>query len=177
MGELSWLLTVYELSFLLFGVKEAAQVEDDGQKEHEAGHGDDRHRLLAGDGAHETLAPESAGHIHLPTKVANIRQAEAAEVLHTQSRGGQDWFLFLFYFEIPSFISNYGSHEINIVKKKSVLFAPVFANPTYRILDVDTHGLVLLLLAVDLVQQSVRVLAVPAQLRAIPLRGDSEERK
>lgn len=74
MGELSWLLTVYELSFLLFRVKEAAQVEDDGQKEHEAGHGDDRHRLLTGDGTHETLTPESAGHIHLPTKVPDIRQ-------------------------------------------------------------------------------------------------------
>ena len=39
---------MYELAFLLFRVKEAAQVEDDGQKEHEAGHGDDRNRLLAG---------------------------------------------------------------------------------------------------------------------------------
>lgn len=49
MGKLSLLLTVYELAFLLFRVKEAAQVEDDWQKEHEAGHGDDRHRLLTGD--------------------------------------------------------------------------------------------------------------------------------
>lgn len=74
MGELSWLLTVYELAFLLFRVKEAAQVEDDGQKEHEAGHGDDRHRLLTGDGTIEVLTPESAGHVHLQTKVPNIRQ-------------------------------------------------------------------------------------------------------
>ena len=65
MGELSWLLTVYELAFLLFRVKEAAQVEDDGQKEHEAGHGDDRHRLLTGDGAVVILTPQSAGHVHL----------------------------------------------------------------------------------------------------------------
>lgn len=74
MGELSWLLTVYELAFLLFRVKEAAQVEDDGQKEHEAGHGDDRHRLLTGDRTIEVLTPESAGHIHLHAKVPNIRQ-------------------------------------------------------------------------------------------------------
>lgn len=65
MGELSWLLTVYELAFLLFGVKEAAQVEDDGQKEHEAGHSDDRHRLLTGDGAVVVLTPQPAGHVHL----------------------------------------------------------------------------------------------------------------
>lgn len=65
MGELSWLLTVYELAFLLFRVKEAAQVEDDGQKEHEAGHGDDRHRLLAGVGTIEILTPQSACHVHL----------------------------------------------------------------------------------------------------------------
>lgn len=68
MGELSWLLTVYELAFLLFRVKEAAQVEDDGQKEHEAGHGDDRHRLLTGDGTIKFLTPEYAGHIHLQPK-------------------------------------------------------------------------------------------------------------
>lgn len=65
MGELSWLLTVYELAFLLFRVKEAAQVEDDGQKEHEAGHGDDRNILCPGEGTIEILAPQSAGHIHL----------------------------------------------------------------------------------------------------------------
>ena len=41
MAELSRLLTVYELEFLLFRVKVAAQVEDDGQKEHEARDGDD----------------------------------------------------------------------------------------------------------------------------------------
>lgn len=82
MGELSWLLTVYELAFLLFRVKEAAQVEDDGQKEHEAGHGDDRHRLLTGDGTIEVLTPESAGHIHLQTKVPNIRQTWADRKIH-----------------------------------------------------------------------------------------------
>lgn len=65
MGELSWLLTVYELAFLLFRVKEAAQVEDDGQKEHEAGHGDDRHILLEGERAVEVFTPAFAGHIHL----------------------------------------------------------------------------------------------------------------
>lgn len=65
MGELSWLLTVYELAFLLFRVKEAAQVEDDWQKEHEAGHGDDRHRLLSGEGTFESLTPQFAGHVHL----------------------------------------------------------------------------------------------------------------
>lgn len=68
MGELSWLLTVYELAFLLFRMKEAAQVEDDGQKEHEAGHSDDRHHLLTVDGTVETLAPESAGRVHLKAK-------------------------------------------------------------------------------------------------------------
>lgn len=68
MAELSWLLTVYELAFLLFRVKEAAQVEDDGQKEHEAGHSDDRHRLLTGDGTSE-ITPKSAGQIHLKQKV------------------------------------------------------------------------------------------------------------
>lgn len=47
MAELSWLLTVYELAFLLFRVKEAAQVEDDGQKKHKTGHSNDRNRLLA----------------------------------------------------------------------------------------------------------------------------------
>lgn len=72
MGELSWLLTVYELAFLLFEVKEAAQVEDDGQKEHEAGDGDDRHRLLTGEGTIESLTPQFAGHIHLKqSKVPN----------------------------------------------------------------------------------------------------------
>lgn len=65
MDELSWLLTVYELAFLLFRVKEAAQVEDDGQKEHEAGHGDDRHRLGAGDGTVEAFTPESVRRVHL----------------------------------------------------------------------------------------------------------------
>lgn len=65
MAKLSWLLTVYELAFLLFGVKEAAQVEDDGQKEHEAGDRDDRHRLLATQGTNKALTPQSAGQIHL----------------------------------------------------------------------------------------------------------------
>lgn len=65
MPELSWLLTVYELAFFLFRVKEAAQVEDDGQEEHEAGHSDDGHRLLPGQGAVEVLAPQLAGHVHL----------------------------------------------------------------------------------------------------------------
>lgn len=55
---------VYELAFLLFRVKEAAQVEDDGQKEHEAGHGDDRHRLLSREGTIEFLTPQSSSHIH-----------------------------------------------------------------------------------------------------------------
>lgn len=64
-GELSGLLTVYELAFLLFRVKEAAQVEDDGQKEHEAGHGDDGHRLLPGEGTFEVFTPQPAGHVHL----------------------------------------------------------------------------------------------------------------
>lgn len=49
---------------------------------------------------------------------------------------------------------------------------PLSGNSTYRILYVDTHGLVLLLLAIDLIQLSVLVLTVPAQLRAIPLRED-----
>lgn len=44
--ELGWLLTVYELAFLLFRVKKTAQVKDDGQKEHETGHSNDRNRLL-----------------------------------------------------------------------------------------------------------------------------------
>lgn len=57
-------LGVYELAFLLFRVKEAAQVEDDGQKEHEAGHGDDRHILLEGERAVEVFTPAFAGHIH-----------------------------------------------------------------------------------------------------------------
>lgn len=57
MVESSWLLTVYELAFLLFRVKEAAQVEDDGQEEHEAGHGDDGHRLLTRQRTVESLAP------------------------------------------------------------------------------------------------------------------------
>lgn len=65
MDELSWLLTVYELAFLLFRMKEAAQVEDNGQKEHEAGHGDDRHRLLSGDGTIEAFTPESASCVNL----------------------------------------------------------------------------------------------------------------
>lgn len=55
---------MYELAFLLFRVKEAAQVEDNGQKEHEAGHGEDRHRLLTGDGTVEAFTPEPAGHVH-----------------------------------------------------------------------------------------------------------------
>lgn len=65
MDSLSWLLTVYELAFLLFWVKEAAQVEDNGQKEHEAGNGDDGHCLLSGDGTIEAFAPESASCVHL----------------------------------------------------------------------------------------------------------------
>lgn len=56
---------MYELAFLLFRVKVAAQVEDNGQKEHEAGQGDDRHRLLTGDGTVEALTPQPAGHVHL----------------------------------------------------------------------------------------------------------------
>lgn len=68
MDELSGLLTVYELAFLLFRVKEAAQVEDNGEKEHEAGHGDDRHRLLTGDGTIEAFTPEPAGRVHLKQK-------------------------------------------------------------------------------------------------------------
>lgn len=55
---------MYELAFLLFRVKEAAQVEDDGQKDHEAGHSDDSHRLLTREGTIEILTPQSAGHIH-----------------------------------------------------------------------------------------------------------------
>lgn len=55
---------MYELAFLLFRVKEAAQVEDDGQKEHEAGHSDDGHILFPGEGTIEILTPQSAGHIH-----------------------------------------------------------------------------------------------------------------
>lgn len=65
MDGLSWLLTVYELAFLLFRVKEAAQVEDDGQEEHEAGHGDDRHCLRTGDGAVEAFTPEPVRRVHL----------------------------------------------------------------------------------------------------------------
>lgn len=55
---------MYELAFLLFRVKEAAQVEDDGQKKHEAGHSDDRHRLLTGEGTIVSLTPQFAGYIH-----------------------------------------------------------------------------------------------------------------
>lgn len=67
MAELSRLLTVYELEFLLFRVKVAAQVEDDGQKEHEAGHGDDGDGLgPRGDAV--VLTPEPAGHVHLDRK-------------------------------------------------------------------------------------------------------------
>lgn len=78
MSKLSWLLTVYELAFLLFRVKEAAQVEDDGQKEHEAGHGDDRHRLLSREGTIEFLTPQSSSHIHLKRgKVPNATEAWA----------------------------------------------------------------------------------------------------
>lgn len=54
----------YELAFLLFGVKEATQVEDDRQKEHETGHCNDGDRLFPGERAIEILAPQSAGHIH-----------------------------------------------------------------------------------------------------------------
>lgn len=80
--ELSWLLTVYELAFLLFRVKEAAQVEDDGQKEHEAGHGDDRHRLLAGEGTIVFPTPQSASHIHLKrSKVPNATRASAEHII------------------------------------------------------------------------------------------------
>lgn len=57
---------MYELAFLLFRVKETAQVENNGQEEHEAGHGDDRHRLLTGDRTIEAFTPEPAGHVHLP---------------------------------------------------------------------------------------------------------------
>lgn len=71
MDELSWLLTVYELAFLLFRVKEAAQVEDDGQEEHEAGHGDDRHCLRTGDGAVEAFTPESVRGVHLERRKLN----------------------------------------------------------------------------------------------------------
>ncbi len=81
MGELSWLLTVYELAFLLFRVKEAAQVEDDGQKEHEAGHSDDRHRLLTGDGTIESLTPQSAGHIHLKAKCKTQQKLQLIAVV------------------------------------------------------------------------------------------------
>lgn len=77
MGKLSVLLTVYELAFLLFRVKEAAQVEDDWQKEHEAGHGDDRHRLLTGDWTIEIFTPESAGHVHLKPKKPHIIKTSA----------------------------------------------------------------------------------------------------
>jgi len=68
MAELSRLLTVYELEFLLFRVKVAAQVEDDGQKEHEAGHGYDRDVLGPRGDAVEGLTPEPAGHVHLEGK-------------------------------------------------------------------------------------------------------------
>lgn len=57
-------LGVYELAFLLFRVKEAAQVEDDGQKEHEAGHSNDRHSLLAKGRAIEGFTPTPTGHVH-----------------------------------------------------------------------------------------------------------------
>lgn len=78
MGELSWLLTVYELAFLLFRVKEAAQVEDDGQKEHEAGDSDDGHRLLAVEGTIKRSTPQSAGQIHLKRgKEPNASQTSA----------------------------------------------------------------------------------------------------
>ena len=65
MAELSRLLTVYELEFLLFRMKVAAQVEDDGQKEHEAGDGDDRNHPFSGGDAVVALTPKPAGHVHL----------------------------------------------------------------------------------------------------------------
>lgn len=46
------------------------------------------------------------------------------------------------------------------------------ANSTHRILNVNAHCLVLLLLARDLAQLSVHVLAVLAQLCVVPLRED-----
>lgn len=92
---------MYELAFLLFRVKEAAQVEDDRQKEHEAGHGDDRHSLLPGERTIEVLTPQSAGHVH-------------------------------------------------------------------RILDVDTHALVLVHPGVQIIQLAVCVLAACAQLCVVP---------
>lgn len=55
---------MYELAFLLFGVKEAAQVEDDGQKKHEAGHRDDRHILFIVERAVKSFTPPFAGYVH-----------------------------------------------------------------------------------------------------------------
>lgn len=72
-----------ELAFLLFRVKEAAQVEDNGQKEHEGGHGDDGHRLLPGHRAVEALTPEAAGRVHLNPK------AQTGQGLHLAAAEGQ----------------------------------------------------------------------------------------
>lgn len=58
-------LTMDELAFLLLRVKEAAQVEDDGQKEHKAGHSNDRHGLATRHGAVKVLAPQNTSHVHL----------------------------------------------------------------------------------------------------------------
>lgn len=58
-------LTENELAFLLFRVKEAAKVEDNGQKEDEHRNSDDRHRVTAGDRTVEGPTPELPGDVHL----------------------------------------------------------------------------------------------------------------
>lgn len=90
MDELSWLLTVYELAFLLFWVKEAAQVEDDGQKEHEAGDGDDRHCLRTGDGAVEAFTPESVRRVHLEQNATRRKLNTWQHVIRPSDRIGDN---------------------------------------------------------------------------------------
>lgn len=55
---------VYELAFLLFGVQEVAQVEDDWEEEHKAGHSNDWHGLLTWDRAAIIFTPQTSSHVH-----------------------------------------------------------------------------------------------------------------
>lgn len=50
-------------------MKEATQVEDDGQKENEHGNGNYRHCVAAGDGTVEGSAPQLPGNVHLERHV------------------------------------------------------------------------------------------------------------
>ena len=60
----------------MFRVQEAAQVEDDRQEEHEARHGDHRHRLFTGERAAVGLTPQTPRHVHLEREVENKRKRE-----------------------------------------------------------------------------------------------------